>query len=470
MLGKIKDLWGAGKIQQQKGSDDAEQKEYIKYAVELESVLRLLEAQLHNTDDSEEIIQNGLRTACNFYEADWAGFLEIDLELGLWTHTASYKPGNADRVSELLDDFESSEFMHRWIDAMHDNSPIVINGIEKFRELNPNEFELYKHLNISTLLAVPVKPRPTGFLLVRNPKRYLNRSSMLQLLAYVILSAVNERKMLQSLKMQLSPASIAHDTDIIINVFGDLEIYTSKGVLKESDLKSPKICRLIVYMLLNRQLTLPAGRIAEALWPEESPDADYSGRNLRTLIFRFRQAFGLVSEYQLIETATNGYRFNPKFSIKTDMDLFDECWNAVQKTTAISSKVDILKQAVDLYKGNILSSAAGEDWLLPVSTHYNLRYIGVVRELFRVLSEQKDYHNIQKYAVKALAVDDGNVDAYYWLIYSMIKMDAFEMSHTQLDLAKNHLTEEEFIELSERLRKVSVEPLHDHFRNENLDR
>ncbi len=465
MFEKMKDIFNQEKVE-----NKIEQDEYIQYAVELESVLRSLEAQLHSSDDCEEIIHNGLKTACEFYHGDWVGFLEADLELGLWTHTASYKPDHTDRVNELLDDFESSDFMHRWIDAIHNNLPVVIADVETIQQTDPDEHQLYQHLNIHTLLAVPVKPRPTGFLVVRNPKRYLNRSSMLQLLAYVILSAINERKMLQGMRLKLSPKQILHDTDIIIHVFGNLEIYTSNGVLRESDLKSPKICRLIVYMLLHRRIALPSGRISEALWPEESPNADYGGRNLRTLIFRFRQSFNLISEYQLIETTPNGYRFNPKLSIKTDMDLFDECWDAVQKTTAVSSKVDILKQAVDLYKGNLLTSAEGETWLTPTSTYYHLRYIGITRELFKILSEQKDDHNIQKYAVQALSVDSGSVDAHYWLIYSMIKMDAAEMAKTQLDIARDYLTEEEFTELHQRLSKQDRKPLQDSFHNANIKR
>lgn len=79
---------------------------------------------------------------------------------------------------------------------------------------------------------------------------------------------------MQSMKMSFSPENIENDADIIINLFGDLEIYTSSGVLREGDLKSPKCCRLLAYMLLNKKVTIPAMEIAEAIWHEEAAESD----------------------------------------------------------------------------------------------------------------------------------------------------------------------------------------------------
>ena len=78
----------------------------------------------------------------------------------------------------------------------------------------------YQRLKIRSALAVPIKPRPTGFLVVRNTQRYLYQSSMLQMLAFVLLASINEQKLMQSMKMTLSPDSIERDTDVIINLFG----------------------------------------------------------------------------------------------------------------------------------------------------------------------------------------------------------------------------------------------------------
>ena len=115
---------------------------------------------------------------------------------------------------------------------------------------------MYQRLKIKKLITVPIKPRPTGFLVVRNPQQYITCSSMLQMSALL-----NEQKLMQSMKLAISPENIKRNTDVIINLFGNLEINTANGILRESALKSPKICRLLAYIVLNRKPSVPARKV-----------------------------------------------------------------------------------------------------------------------------------------------------------------------------------------------------------------
>lgn len=467
MLEKLQNLLGS-KSADRKSNNDTEKEQYIEYAVALEQGLRKLESGVHESDDPNEIVRNVLRCACDFYQGDWVGFLEVDMELALWTPVVWYNPNPDDKTLNLLQEFESAEFLHRWVKAMNENTAIIIEDMDEVRKEYPAEHKVLEGLYVETCLAVPVKPRPVGFLVVRNPKRYINRGSMLQMLAFVVLSCINESKFLKGAKMSLSPESIEHDTDIIINLFGNLSIYTSNGVLRESDLKSPKICRMLAYMLINRKSTIPPREIAEAIWPEEAFEADIPGNNIRGLIFRLRQAFSLVSEHQLVETTPNGYRFNPELNIMTDMQQFDRLWDAAQKAGSTSAKVEILKQAMDLYKGDVLLSADSEHWLTLTASHYNVRYIGVTNELLRTLSDAKDYHNLHKYAAQSLNVVPTNPKAYYWMIYAMFHLGSPDMAYTELQMAERNLLEEEYDELVRLVKQIDVKDVDTPFRNERI--
>ena len=83
---------------------------------------------------------------------------------------------------------------------------------------------------------------------------------MLKLLAYVLLVAYNDSRMVDGLNMTLAPENIKSSHDIFISLFGELRIYTSRGVLRESDLKSPKISRLLTYLLLSQKKLFPRWR------------------------------------------------------------------------------------------------------------------------------------------------------------------------------------------------------------------
>ena len=442
-----------------KPNEDTCSAEYIQYTQELEQTLSVLEAHLHESDNPDEIILHALETACDFYNGDWAGFLEIDLELGLWTPYIWFNKNPDDKTTIMLNEIESADFLYRWVTAMKNNLPIIVEDREQIKKDFPDEYEMYQRLRIHSVLAVPVKPRPTGFLAVRNPKRYIDRSSMLQMLAFVVLAIANEKKLLDSAKLAWSPENITNETDILFHLFGELEVYTSQGVLHEADLKSPKIIRLLAYMLLGSRRFFTARELAETLRPDEAFDQENPGKNIKTLIYRLRQVFSMISEQDLIESTPYGYRLNPKLNIMTDLQEFDRYLRSAQDTASITGKIDLLKKAVSVYRGNILGSAAGEHWLIPTSSHYNLKYLGAVNELLKTLAELKDYAGVHQYAAQALCIDPGNFRAYFWMIYSMYRQGATEMAKAELRAAEQHLTSEEYSELVQHLKKIKGLPI-----------
>ncbi len=429
------------------------EKDYITYAQEVEQTLCLLEEHLHVSDDPEEIATHTLETACDFYQGDWAGILEVDMELNIWTPYWWYNTNSNDKTKFLINEFESSEFLCRWADAMQKNYAIIVPDTKVVAKKYPKEYEIYKRFHANSIIGVPIKPRPTAFLVVRNPKRYINRSSMLQMLAFVVLSAVNEKKFIDGIKMSVSQEKIKNEKDIVVNLFGPIEIYTKRGKLNEEILKSPKIWRLIVYMLLHPKKSHPPLEISAALWEEDVLDPDAIGNSIRGLIRRFRQAFELISEYDLIQSTPNGYIINPDLNIMTDLQQFDAYWEAVQGATATMRKVELLKKAVSLYRGPVFVNAASEHWINNISVHYSLRYVGFTNELLKKLAEVKDYYGINKYATQALGVEPGNLKAYYWLIWSMYNLGTIEMAKSQLQQARKVLTEEEYEELMKYLKE-----------------
>ena len=58
-------------------------------------------------------------------------------------------------------------------------------------------------------------------------------------------------------KLAVMAPRIEKDTDVYISMFGELKIATSKGVLTEQELKSPKIVRMLVYLLLSQKVASP---------------------------------------------------------------------------------------------------------------------------------------------------------------------------------------------------------------------
>ena len=187
--------------------------------------------------------------------------------------------------------------------------------------------------------------------------------------------------------------------------------------------------------------------IVEALWPDEPQRMDALITYIRGYVHTFRKAFSLISEYPLIETAANGYQINHDFHIMTDLDKFDLLWEQAQHAVSTTHKVDLLKQAVELYKGHVFENACDEHWIMGTVTHYKTRYIGLVNELLSTLTAVGDYSGVQRYATKAIELVPENYKAYYWLVHAMLKLDCLELAKNEIAHARKNLTNEEFAAL-----------------------
>ena len=423
------------------------EQEYIDYCIELEQTVSALESYLHTSDDPQEIAIETLKTACRFYGGNWAGILDVDLELDVWNPLWWVNMNNRDRTMMLFQEFEIAKYMPNWVKALTEGTPIIIPDTHSVRTEHPSEYEVYKRLEVNSVIGVPFGPNPVGILAIRNPTRYINRPSMMNILAYVLHRAMAQQKTIDSSKLTLSLDEIQSDRDIIINFFGSMAIYTSSGVLRERDFNSPKSSRVATYLLLNRKSAHSPLEIIEALWPENEDKWETLGNYVRGYIRTFRKAFSLISPYQLIESTANGYQISHDFHIMTDLQQFDMLWEQAQHAVTIPHKVDLLKQAVALYKGPVFENACNELWIAGIVTHYKLRYIGIVNELMATLDQADDHIGVQQYATKAIALAPENVKAHYWLIHSMNHLGTLELAKNEISHAKSILISDEFATL-----------------------
>ena len=263
--------------------------EYIEYCIEQEQTISKLETCLHTTDDPKEIAMKTLKTACDFYGADWASVIEMDLSLGVWAHGWWHNPDPKITTIQYADEFETLKPMARWIEAMKRNEPIIVLDIND-PQVTLEERRVYEKLHAQSVMAFPFGPNPVGFFVVRNPTRYIGRISTMKTLAYVLHRAMAQRKTIERARMALSPDDISSERDVIINFFGSMEIYTSAGIWKEQDFKSPKCSRVVAYLLLQRKAAHSALGIADALYPEDDIDPETINQNIRSYMYRFRRS------------------------------------------------------------------------------------------------------------------------------------------------------------------------------------
>lgn len=259
-------------VQEEQNTEVATEDEVSIFAKAFLECLTNLEQRLHGMKEPKEIGLSALAAACDFYDADWCGVLDVDVKLKLWMQFWWFDRKTGGMSATKIDEIGVVGIYERWMDALENNHPIIIDCAENIRNENPGEYNLFSQHNTETLLAVPYNKKEKGFLMVRNPKRYLHRPELLQILSYALVSEVNEQKLLDRMKMSVAPKMIQTDNEVIINLFGGLEIYTSKGKLTEAEFKSPLCCKVLLLLMINRNRGVSARELSEQLWPDKEYD------------------------------------------------------------------------------------------------------------------------------------------------------------------------------------------------------
>ena len=426
--------------------------EHVQYAVAFEKEVRTLEAKLHSEEDPELIAKYTLMASAEFYDGDWCGIIEGDLEMEAWCPVLWYDCETRGMTETRFRELEEFTSFERWVQALYDCKPVIIPDTKVYKDSNPGEYELYSRCEADSILAVPFWKNPVGFMIVRNPKRYINHSSFLQMLAYVVFSSVTEKKLLDRESKSFSPETIKTDTDVIVNLFGKLELITSKGVLTEDELNAPVTCPFMAYMLLHRKQAIHPGIIYEALWGED--DLSKAGNKVKATVFRVNNAFSIVSNEKLIVSTAQGYQVNPKLNIIMDIELFEEYWHQAQNAVTLQAKIELLKNAILLYRGDVFESASGEHWLISHEISYKYKCLGIYNELMKAYFDTQNYSSVQYYAGTALKLDPANADAYYWMIRAMKKKDSMSMVKGELKMAEHVLEAGEYEELIKKLDRA----------------
>ena len=425
----------------------------IKYAILYEKNITALEEKLHSEENLEEIAKQALMAAVEFYDGDWSGIIEGDLAFESWCPVLWYDRRTNGMTETHFREIEETHKLDRWIEALHENKPMSIADTSIYKELNPVEYEIYERCHAQSLIAVPYKTNPVGFLIVRNPKRFLDKSSFLQALAYVVFTTVSERKLLETTKRAFSPDAINSENDIIINLLGGIEIYTSKGHMDQMEIGSQLLCRTIAYYVLNNNKPASSLQVYEAV-KEGEINYDTGVSFMKSQNQRMKKTLGPIMNYPLFTSTKLGFMINPELNIISDVKMFDQYWKEAQGTVTSQTKIELYGRALELYKGKLLADDTAEDSFMQHQLHYRNKCVRMYSEIMKLYFDTLNYSSVIHYANKALEVEPANVDAYFWMSRAFYRQEQRTAIKVEMEKAKSVLTEEEYEDLVYRLKNL----------------
>ena len=103
----------------------------------------------------------------------------------------------------------------QWKKAIEDRAIICIRDLDQVAFSYPMELQHYYRLQVRSVIAVPFYRGSTGFLVVRNPQRYMDYPAFMMQMAYIISSEIREYHLLQNSQNQLLADQIRNDHDVV---------------------------------------------------------------------------------------------------------------------------------------------------------------------------------------------------------------------------------------------------------------
>ena len=407
--------------------------EYLQYLELYERTITGLEAGARGRGAPETIIAACLKTAMIFYDADSAALVETDEELG-------YGVCVAELCREGVRSFEG-----RIIGVNAEETPFLFDKIlahEIFDiemdkpnpDISKNEYDLLHRMKVDLLVVAPYYKRHSGYLYVRNPRRFIGLYGMMQALSYVCASERNEFKLMDDLNIAISSKQCKTDKDVMIKVFGGLSITTKFGTLTESEITSALAIRLVAYLLLNDTRKVHQRELTEALWPNLEVDAP--AKQVKNVVHRTRQILAPIFPDDLVSSDKSGnYYINPNINITTDASAFESFYrNGIRPGMPRKEKIANLLRATDIYQDDFLPKFVGDSWLDNQRTYYRLSYLRAVVELLPLLYQDGAYSQMYSVSSEALLYEPDNGDIHFWHIRAMMNLGSY-------DLAQKHFVQ-----------------------------
>lgn len=194
-------------------------------------------------------------------------------------------------------------------------------------------------------------------------------------------------------------------------MYGDQPISFSRST-------ATKAIKLLQILLYYGKKGIPRNKLIENLYKvEELADATNS---LRVTSYRLKKMLvniGLPS-YNYIRISKGIYFWNGPMETEVDVHRFFRLIQEAEKETDIEAKIDILREACSLYKGELLPRSSEEEWVLIESVQCKKLYSNVLKQLCEYLWNKKEYEEIVKFCEPACVM-------YPFDEWQAVKIDCF---------------------------------------------
>lgn len=169
-----------------------------------------------------------------------------------------------------------------------------------------------------------------------------------------------------------------------VRLLGGFDLRLGEAALPS--LESARAEELLAYLLLHREAPQARQGLAFLLWPDSTESQ--ARTNLRHVLHNLRRALPDLDRF--LSATPRALQWRADASLWLDVDAFERAISRAEQADDPESSLAALREAVDLYTGDLLEGSFDE-WLLAERDRLLQRFLGVLQRLATRLEARGDY-------------------------------------------------------------------------------
>lgn len=235
--------------------------------------------------------------------------------------------------------------------------------------------------------------------------------------------------MVWALKQSATPEIVK---TVSVSLLGGFALEVDGASLTDDINRSLKLWSVLAYLTLHRERAVPQSEFIELFWPDDHSSNQVNA--LKTLLYRIRAMleplFG--QEIQPILSQRGAYIWNPAVGCTLDIDRFEElCRLGGDTQRTAEERMTSYREAVELYKGDLLPKLSHQMWLVPMAVRYHTAYIAAVKDFAVLLDEAALYEEMHEVCARASDLDNLDEGLHTLIVRALLRQgkDAAALEH-----------------------------------------
>lgn len=204
-----------------------------------------------------------------------------------------------------------------------------------------------------------------------------------------------------------------------VQTLGQFAVWRGRQAVDDNEWKREKARQLFQLLLVNRGRLMERDEIAARLWPE-TDSATTLNQQFKVTLNALQQVLepGRPSRVAslFVQRLGSAYCLNPDAPLWLDVAIFEQLVEQGSKASDEPAALDLYRQAVALYKGDLLPACIYEDWCQGQREHVRQLYLSTASKIAAASLAQGDADAAISLCTQILAIDNCYEAAYQWLI------------------------------------------------------